>query len=173
MSPRSCQGSVWPPDIKGLGGFRGWGRLFYSWSHQAGFPLCGTPLEACQTFPYTAPSVHTHTHSLAVQLNTQRSPSGSSVSPPHVFQSHSHRLHISSRDEHTRPTRMTCKYIPVGTYHFPRHWADNICLSARSWRAWQAQVITNGRRCQKNWLQLPPKGVSHMRNASLSMSPEH
>lgn len=40
---------------------------FYSWSHRVGFPLCGTSLEACQTFPCTAQSVHT----LGVQLNTQ------------------------------------------------------------------------------------------------------
>lgn len=24
---------------------------FYSWSQGAGFPLCGIPVEACQTFP--------------------------------------------------------------------------------------------------------------------------
>lgn len=79
---------------------------FYSWSHQAGFPLCGILLEACQTFPYTAESVHTHTHTLAVQLNTHDSASVSPSPPPCVFQSHSHCLHISTQ------------YVPVGTYHF-------------------------------------------------------
>lgn len=84
---QSCEGSVWPPDIKGRGGFRGWGRLSIHGHIKQDSLSVGTPLEACQTFPYTAQSVHTLTHTLTVHLNTQRSPS-LSASPPLVCFSH-------------------------------------------------------------------------------------
>lgn len=92
---------------------------FYSWSHQAGFPLCGIPLEACQTFPYTAQSVHTHTHTRCPVEYPALSFSFS-VSSPCVFHSHSHCLHGGSRrSTHARsPCQKDVQYIPVGTYHF-------------------------------------------------------
>lgn len=59
----SCQASretMPPPPIRAARSLcdlltsKAWvGPASYSWSHRAGFPLGGMPLEACQTFPYS------------------------------------------------------------------------------------------------------------------------
>lgn len=122
------QGNYVPPELRGLcvtlwhqkaGWVQGVEKAFFSWSHQAGFPLRGIPLEACQTFLYIAQSVHTHTDTRCPVEYPALSFSFS-VSLPCVLQSHSHCLCISSKkctDTHLS-IQKAVQYIPVGTYRF-------------------------------------------------------
>lgn len=117
MSPRCCEVSVWPPDIKRLGGFRGWGRLSIHGPIKQDSLSMGYLWRRAR-HSHTPHSSSVHTHTLAVQLNALSF--SHSISSPCVLQSHSYCLHINSRV--STHAHLSCQkdvqYIPVSTYHF-------------------------------------------------------
>lgn len=140
MSPRSWEVSVWPSDIKGLGGFRGWRRLsFHGHIKQDSLSVGHLWRHARQTFLYIA-----HTHKLSswvpsslLQFLSLLTPCASVTLTLSMYKQLEEQRYALVQPE-------SCTVHPCRHISLQHYCSDNIYLSAGV----SAQLLKNGSRCQ-------------------------